>query len=129
MYKQAKTGTIIILTDANGSILATSDIIAGHHHDGFVIVERLKAILRTIRDLGLCLDGAYFNANSSFDTKTVWRLLWSGGLHRNIPKDKQNWNRLKCGRNRHFNHDIAKKRFTSERTFAWRYISMFTGTI
>jgi len=107
------------MTDANGNIIATSEIIAGNHNDSYQIVERLKQLLSQVRALNIPLAGAYFNADSSFDTKAVRKLLWNRRLRPNIPENKRNRKRPKRGRKRLFNPEIYKKRFASERTFAW----------
>ena len=105
--------------DANGTIIATSQIIAGNHNDSYEIVERLKRLLSDLRACGLSVSGAYFNADSSFDTKAVRKLLWNRGLLPNIPENKRNRKKPKRGRKRHFKPEIYKTRFVVERTFAW----------
>jgi transposase len=76
-------------------------------------------MLGKIRALGLPIEGAYLNADSSFDTKAVRKLLWNRGIKPNIPENKRNRKQPKRGRKRHFNKEVYQKRFFSERSFAW----------
>jgi len=107
------------MTDGDGNISATSHIIAGHHHDRYEITDLLKQLFSKIRGIGIPLIGAYFHADSSFDTKDVRKLLWNRGLKPNIPENKRNRKKPKRGRKRHFNANVYAKRFVSERTVAW----------
>ncbi len=68
---------------------------------------------------GLSYKGAVFNADSSFDTRAARKKLWNRGVIPNIPENKRNRKKAKRGRKRHYNPDIYKHRFVSERTFAW----------
>jgi transposase len=52
---------------------------------------------------------------SAFDTKEARKLLWNCGVRPNIPENKRNRKRTK----RHFDRAVYKKRFVTERTFAW----------
>lgn len=72
-----------------------------------------------MKAVGLDVNGAYFNADSMFDVKDARKLLWNRGLIPNIPENKRNRKRTKCGRKRHFNREMYKNRATIERTFAW----------
>ena len=68
---------------------------------------------------GLAYKGALFNADSSFDTRTARKVLWNRGVIPNIAENKRNRKVVKRGRKRHFNRAAYKRRFVSERTFAW----------
>jgi len=63
--------------------------------------------------------GAIFNADSSFDTRAARKVLWNRGVKPNIAENKRNRKRAKRGRKRYFNTAVYKRRFVSERTFAW----------
>ena len=63
--------------------------------------------------------GAFFNADSSFDTRDARKMLWNRGVIPNIDENKRNRKRAKRGRKRHFNRNVYKGRFAIERTFAW----------
>jgi len=67
----------------------------------------------------LAYQGAFFNADSSFDTRKARKLLWNRGVIPNIAENKRNRKTVKRGRKRQFNRDVYKRRFVSERTFAW----------
>ncbi|MDQ5851994.1 MAG: transposase [Chloroflexota bacterium] len=107
------------VTDANGVIVATTGIIAGQHNDSFELEKKLKNIFNDMQRCGLDYQGAFFNADSSFDTRAARKLLWNRGVIPNIPENKRNRKRVKRGRKRHFNREVYKRRFVSERTFAW----------
>jgi transposase len=68
---------------------------------------------------GLAYKGAFFNADSSFDTRAARKLLWNYGVKPNIPENKRNRKTVKRGRKRHYNREIYQHRFVSERSFAW----------
>lgn len=107
------------MIDANGFILATSEVIAGNHNDNYELVQRLKGLFRQLDHLELSYADAFFNADSGFDTKAARKLLWNRGVRPNIPENKRNRKRPKRGRKRHFDSKVYKKRFVNERTFAW----------
>ncbi len=100
-------------------IVATTGIIAGQHNDSFELEQKLKNIFNDMQRCGLDYQGAFFNADSSFDTRAARKLLWNRGVIPNIPENKRNRKRVKRGRKRHFNREVYKRRFVSERTFAW----------
>jgi hypothetical protein len=82
--KKAKTSNIIPVTDANGFILATSEVIAGNHNDSYELTNRLKDRFGQLDQLDLVSTDAYFNADSAFDTKEARKLLWNRGVRPNI---------------------------------------------
>jgi Transposase DDE domain len=105
--------------DRSGHIIATTGIISGEHHDAYELKETIKTVFATMKHCGLDYEGAYFNADSSFDTRDVRKQLWNLGVKPTIDENKRNRKRVKRGRKRHFNHDVYKDRFVIERTFAW----------
>lgn len=111
------------LIDKHGSIVATTDILAGNHNDSYELTDTLKHLFATLKRCGLNYKHAYFNADSSFDTKAARKVLWNYGLVPNIAENKRNRKTAKRGRKRHFNRAVYKNRFVIERTFAW--IDMF----
>ena len=111
--------TVLPVTDGNGNILATTGIIAGNHNDGYELVNKLKNVFADMKRCGLDYKGAIFNADSSFDTRAARKLLWNRGVKPNIAENKRNRKTVKRGRKRYFNVVVYKRRFVSERTFAW----------
>jgi transposase len=107
------------VTDKNGAIIATTGIIAGEHNDSYELVQKLKNAFNDMKRCGLEYTGAMFHADSSFDTRAARKLLWNRGVIPNIPENKRNRKTVKRGRKRHYDHDVYKNRFVSERTFAW----------
>lgn len=117
--KKAKTTNILPITDANGFIIASTGLVAGNHNDAYNLKPHLQAAFRWIREQGLSIRGAYFNADSAFDTQEARKTCFNHGLKPNIPENQRNRKKNKRGRKRIFNEDIYKHRFTSERSFAW----------
>jgi transposase len=107
------------VTDGTGNILATTGIIAGHHNDGYDLVQKLKNVFADMKRCELDYKGAIFNADSSFDTRAARKVLWNRGVKPNIAENKRNRKKAKRGRKRYFNASVYKRRFVSERTFAW----------
>ena len=117
--KRAKTTNILPITDKTGYILATTAPIAGNHNDAFELKDNLQSAFKSMKRLGLDFQGAYFNADSAFDTKAARKVCFNHGVVPNIAENKRNRRSVKRGRKRLFNSDIYKHRFSSERSFAW----------
>jgi transposase len=117
--KRAKTSNILPITDANGMIVACTGVVAGNHHDAFHLKPHLQSAFKTMKRLGLCLTGSFFNADRAFDTRAARKTCFNHGLIPNIDENLRNRKTTKRGRKRLFNGDIYKQRFGSERSFAW----------
>ncbi|MHB8626804.1 MAG: IS5 family transposase [Aggregatilineales bacterium] len=117
--KKAKTSNILPITDHQGYILATTDIVAGNHNDAFQLKPQLQAAFKAIKRLGLSIAGAYFNADSGFDSREARKVCFNHHVIPNIAENKRNRKTAKLGRKRRFDAPIYKDRFASERTFAW----------
>ena len=117
--KRAKTSNILPITDAQGYIVATTGVVAGNHHDAFHLKANLQRAFKSLKRLGLVIQGAFFNADSAFDTKAARKTCFNYGLIPNIVENQRNRKQPKRGRRRLFNPEVYKRRFTSERSFAW----------
>lgn len=117
--KKAKTCNILPISDGNGFIIASTGIIAGNHNDAFNLKVHLQMAFKQIKQLGLAIAGAYFNADSAFDTKEARKTCFNHALRPNMPQNKRNRKRAKRGRKRLFEADVYKRRFIAERSFAW----------
>jgi hypothetical protein len=117
--KRAKTSNILPITDKEGYILASTPLVAGNHNDAFELKNNLQTAFKFMKQLGLDFQGAYFNADSAFDTKVARKVCFNYGLLPNIAVNKRNQKAVKRGRKRFFNSGVYKHRFSSERTFAW----------
>lgn len=117
--KKAKTTNILPVTDGQGFIIASTGLVAGNHNDAFNLKEHLQDAFKSMKRLGLNIRGAYFNADSAFDTKDARRVCFNHGLIPNMAENKRNRKRTKRGRRRLFCAEVYKRRFTSERSFAW----------
>ncbi|MCS6910869.1 MAG: hypothetical protein NZM11_09945, partial [Anaerolineales bacterium] len=67
--KKAKTSNILPMTDGNGFILASTGILAGNPNDAYHLKPHFQAAFKRLKRLGLPIAGAYFNADSAFDTR------------------------------------------------------------
>jgi transposase len=117
--KKAKTSNILPLTDKNGNILASTKVIAGNHNDAFNLKVNLQTAFKDVKQLELSIEGAFFNADMSFDTKDARKVCFNYGVIPNIPENPRNRKRPKPGPKRLFDGEVYKRRFGSERTFAW----------
>ena len=117
--KKAKTTNILPITDGEGFIIATTGLIAGNHNDAYHLKSYLQTAFKSMKRLGLTIQGAFFNADKAFDTRDARKTCFNHGLVPNMDENKRNRKSTKRGRKRLFNADIYKHRFTSERTFAW----------
>jgi transposase len=117
--KRAKTSNILPITDRQGYVIATTSLIAGNHNDAFELKDNLQVAFKSMKRLGLDFQGAYFNADSAFDTRAARKVCFNHGVVPNIAENMRNRQSIKRGRKRLFNPEIYKHRFASERTFAW----------
>lgn len=117
--KKAKTSNILPVMDKQGAVVASTEIVAGNHNDAFELKINLQQACKDMKQLGLAIKGAYFNADSAFDTREARKTCFNHGLIPNMPENKRNRKRGKPGPQRFFNALIYKHRFCAERTFAW----------
>ncbi len=117
--KKAKTTNILPVTDKDGNILGTTELVSGNHHDSYNLKDNLSTLFKDIKKLGINIKGAFFNADAAFDTKDARRVCFNHGLIPNIDENKRNRQKNKVGRKRLFNKEIYNNRFSIERTFAW----------
>jgi len=117
--KRAKTSNILPITEHNGYIIASTDLVAGNHNDAWQLKAHLQAAIAQMKQLGLKLAGAYFNADPGFDTKEARKTCFNHGIIPNIKENKRNRKRTKRGPKPLFDEAVYKDRFASERTFAW----------
>lgn len=125
--KRAKTTNILPFTDANGLIVASTGLVAGNHNDAWQLKPHLQHAFKFMKQLGLPIAGAFFNADPGFDTKEARKTCFNHGLIPNIKENPRNRKAKKHGRPRLFDRVVYKRRFTSERTFAW--IDKFRGLL
>jgi hypothetical protein len=55
--------------DKQGYVVATTEIVTGNHNDAFELKRNLQQACKDMKQLGLAIKGAYFNADSTFDTR------------------------------------------------------------
>jgi transposase len=117
--KRAKTSNILPITDRHGYIVASTGIVAGNHNDAFNLKVHLQEAFKAIKRLGLVIAGAFFNADSAFDTRDARKVCFNHQVVPNMAENKRNRKHTKPGRKRLFDAIVYKIRFVSERTFAW----------
>ena len=117
--KKAKTTNILPITDGHGYILASTGLIAGNHNDAFNLKHHLQTAFKSMKGVGLTIEGAFFNADKAFDTKSARKTCVNHGLIPNMAENKRIRKAPKRGRQRLSNAEVYKRRFTSERSFAW----------
>ena len=117
--KKAKTSNILPIFDKNGYVLASTGILAGNHNDAFHLKPHLQSAFRWIKAQGLSIQGAFFNADSAFDTREARKVLFNHRLKPNIPENKRNRKDAKPGPKRMFDREVDLRRFVAERSFAW----------
>ncbi len=117
--KRAKTSNILPMTDRNGYVVATTGIVAGNHNDAFNLKDHLQTAFKSMKQLGLVIAGAFFNADSAFDTTEARKVCFNHQVVPNMAENKRNRKYVKRGRKRLFNAAIYKDRFVAERSFAW----------
>jgi transposase len=100
-------------------VVASTGIIAGNHHDAFQLKCHLQMAFRFMRRLALEIANAFFNADSAFDTRDARTVCFNHQVIPNIAENRRNRKQIKRGRKRLFNPEVYKRRFTSERSFAW----------
>ena len=97
--KRAKTSNILPITDRHGNIVASTGIVAGNHNDAFNLKAHLQEAFKAIKRLGLVIAGAFFNADSAFDTRQARKVCFNHQLIPNMAENKRNRKRAKRGRN------------------------------
>jgi transposase len=117
--KKAKTCNILPVSDGNGFIIAATGIVAGHHNDAFNLKPHLQQAFKQMKRLDLSFCGAYFNADSAFDTRDARKTCFNHSLIPNMAENKRNRKKPKQGRKRLFNAEVYQRRFVAERSFAW----------
>ena len=117
--KRAKSSNILPITDGKGYLIASTGILEGNRNDAFNLVAHLQQAFKSMKRLGLNIEGAYFNADKAFDTKAARKTCFNHKVIPNIDENKRNRKGVKKGRKRLFNAEVYKRRFTSERSFAW----------
>jgi transposase len=117
--KRGKTSNILPIMDAQGYVVASTGILAGNHNDAYNLKPHLQEAFKEMKRLGLPIAGAYFNADSAFDTREARKTCFNYGVFPNIPENRRNRKQPKLGRKRFFDEEVYRHRFTAERTFAW----------
>lgn len=73
--KRAKTRNLLPFTEANGSIIATTGLVAGNHNGAWQLRLHLQQAFPFMKRLDLPIAGACFNADPAFATKEARKTL------------------------------------------------------
>jgi transposase len=114
----AKTSNSLPVIDHKGYVLATTDIVAGHHAASD-LKPHLRSAFKAIKRPGLSIASAFFNADSAFNTQAARQVCLAHRIAPNIAENKPNQKYPERGRKRLFNLAVSKDRFAGERTVAW----------
>lgn len=117
--KKARATSILPMTDTTVFIIASTCLLAENHNDAYQLKPHLQKAFKTLKQLGLEISGACFNADKAFDTKSARKTCFNHGLIPNMDENKRNRKAGKRGRKSSFNQEVHKRRFTSERSVAW----------
>ena len=109
-HKRAKTSNILPITDRNGYVVASTGIVAGNHNDAFNLKDHLQTAFKTMKRWGLVIAGAFFNADSAFDTKEARTVCFNHQIVPNMAENKRNRKSVKRGRKRLFNAQVYNDR-------------------
>ena len=60
--------------DANGYVVTSTGILAGNHNDAYNLKPHLQTAFKEMKQSGLPIAGAYFNADAAFDTREARKL-------------------------------------------------------
>jgi transposase len=117
--KKAKTSNVLPITDAKGFILATTGIVAGNHNGAFELKDNLRPAFKFIKRWGISIVGSSFNADPAFDTKAARWTCFNPKVIPNPAENQRSRKHTRRGPKRLFHLEVYKRRFSSERTFAW----------
>ena len=77
------------MTDGAGFIIASTGLIAGNCNDAFNLRKHLQTAFKSMKRLGLVIEGAFFNADKAFDTKAARKTCFNHGLIPNMVENKR----------------------------------------
>jgi transposase len=107
--------------DRVGNVLAPMPVKPVNISEFELFPESFAIFRQVVREVGLPVQGSYFNYDSGVDSRAVRKLIWNAGMIPNIPENPRNrdQSKPKRGRPRCFNAKVYKERFAIERCFAW----------
>jgi hypothetical protein len=91
--------------------VTSTGIVAGNHNDTYDLNPHLQSAFKAIKHLCLSIVGAFFNADSAFDTREAPKVCFNHHVIPNMAENKRNRKYAKRGPKRLFNPVIYKKRF------------------
>ena len=114
--KKSKTTNMLILTDKRGVPLAWSEPQSGNHNDSFQLGKTANHIFKSIKNMGITIDGLFLNADAGFDTKEFRQKCEAHSIIGNIDFNKRNGSSRD---NYLFDTQLYKERFSVEQLNAW----------
>ena len=117
--KKGKTSNVLIMTDGRGIPIAMGGILSGNHNDLYEVVPQFSGMIKSLNHCGVVVENSLLNADKGFDSKSLRRACRRRKMEPNIKENLRNRKKPKRGRKRFFNKNVYKRRFVSERAFAW----------
>jgi transposase len=117
--KKGKTSNVLIMTDGRGIPIAMGGILSGNHNDLYEVVPQFSGMIKSLNRCGVMVENSLLNADKGFDSKSLRRACRRRKIEPNIKENIRNRKKPKRGRKRFFNKNVYKRRFVSERAFAW----------
>lgn len=116
--KKSKTSNMLLITDNQGSIIASSDPISGEHNDCFEIEKVMSKMIADIQKKGLSVDGLFLNADAGFDSKELRKICLQHEIMANFKQNSRNGS-LDNSESYLFDNELYSGRFVIERSNAW----------
>jgi transposase len=117
--KKGKTSNVLVMTESQGIPIAIGEILSGNHNDLYRIVPQFSSMIKSLNRCGIIVQNSILNADKGFDCKKLRKACRRRNIQPNIKENIRNRKKPKRGRRRFFDENVYKKRFVSERTFAW----------
>lgn len=115
--KKAKTSNMLSISDSTGLPIALGEVHSGEHNDTYRIGSVMRAMVKDLKQAGIEVEGLFFNADASFDTKAMRQVCSECGIELNAPINTRNSKASE--RDEYFDEVLYKKRGAIERSYAW----------
>lgn len=115
--KKAKTSNMLSISDSKGLPIALGEVQSGEHNDTYRIDAVMRAMVKDLKEAGIEVEGLFFNADASFDTKAMRKVSAEYGIELNTPINTRNGKGSE--RDEYFDDLLYKRRSAIERSYAW----------
>lgn len=119
-HKHHKGDKIVSICDRNCNIIAPFITAPGNTNECPLLQKALQPLKEITKLLDIDISGSILSLDGGYDSKVNRKNIFNASMIPNIPENKRNRKKTKCGRKRIFNPNIFEERFrTIERVFAW----------